>query len=562
MSPTSRRTAPAASGSQFETWLKGLKDSGPSGFEGLVRDALSEVMGVPFEIAASGPQGGVDGANRIGVGFEAKKYAPRTPLPLDQLTAKVGDAARTYPDLDLWILNATREITLGDAEQFRRQGEDLGIGVLILDRKGGPAGLDSMGVLLASAPRTEAAWLGRKPGVRAELAALRSHASFADAVSKLRAALSAADVGWENARRTLSAWMRDGLADRGRARHRFNTYGEVLANDVRFVARPRLDDFLDGTTVIPGTVRAVLGDEGMGKTWGVLRWWAERSGPDGSGLPLTIVLPAANVRGGDLEALVAEALHRRTGIRTPDFWSRRLARWRKGGAVRLLVVIDGLNQVRSRVSWGELLRTMPAEGWGDRVPVILTARADDWNRLNRLADLDPPPSTFEVRCFEPDELDELLRPMKLTRADFDPRLFELMRTPRLFSIALAHRGDAARLTELTPEALAFQEFRHRVHLHGSELPLDEEGFRDLVVRLGRRFAETRAGSEVTPLTRRELLDEVSAESGSHDDLDTIVREVTGGQWLRPTASHRFVLQPATVPLALGLALVDVLRQDG
>jgi len=546
----------------LELWLRSLKASGSSGFEGLTRDVLSEVAGTPFEIAKSGPQGGVDGANCFGISFEAKRYAPATPLPLDQLTAKVGDAVRTYPDLDLWVLVASREIPLGDAEQLRRYGEDQGIGVLILDRKGGPAGLDGMGILLASAPRTEAAWLKRRPGVRAELAALRSHAGFADAAFKLREALSAADVGWENARRTLSAWMREGLADQERSRHRFHTYGEVLANDVRFIARPGLDGFLDGAIAYPGTVRAVLGDEGMGKTWGVLRWWTERSGPDGSGLPLTVVLPAANVHGSDLEALIAAALHKRTDLRTSAFWVRRLARWRKGGAVRLLVIIDGLNQVRSKVSWGELLRSMRSEGWGERASVILTARADDWNRLNRLADLASLPLTFEVGRFEPDELDELLKPMKLTRGDFDPRLFELMRTPRLVAIALAHRGDAARLADLTPEALAFQEFRHRIHLHGSALPLDEEGFRDLVVRLGRRFAVTRAGSEATPLTRRDLLDEIGVESGPSDDLDTMIREMTGGQWLRPITRDRFVLQPTTVPLALGLTLVDALERDG
>ena len=43
--------------------IRRLKAIGADGFEGLIRDLLSAVVGQDFRLAKSGPQGGVDGVN-------------------------------------------------------------------------------------------------------------------------------------------------------------------------------------------------------------------------------------------------------------------------------------------------------------------------------------------------------------------------------------------------------------------------------------------------------------------------------------------------------------------
>jgi hypothetical protein len=55
--------------------LLALKPSGPTGFEGVLRLALTNLTGIPFRLAASGLQGGMDAdaaLPRDAVCFEAK----------------------------------------------------------------------------------------------------------------------------------------------------------------------------------------------------------------------------------------------------------------------------------------------------------------------------------------------------------------------------------------------------------------------------------------------------------------------------------------------------------
>ena len=49
--------------SSLKEILISLKPDGPDGFEGLIGTALSEIAGVPFRLAGSGSQFGVDGTS-------------------------------------------------------------------------------------------------------------------------------------------------------------------------------------------------------------------------------------------------------------------------------------------------------------------------------------------------------------------------------------------------------------------------------------------------------------------------------------------------------------------
>jgi len=363
--------------------LSALDASGPRGFEGLVRDALAEMTGQHFDLAGAGRQGGVDAlspSNVVCIGMEAKRYQPSTHLPLDALKAKIADAASSYPGLDVWILATQRELPLQDAEPLRAYGAAVGVKVVILDSRAGPRGLDGVSVLLGAAPLACDAWFAGEAAVLAALAAVRAEPGFPGALTQLRDSLLGADLGWDAARRAMAAWLRESMAEQARSRARLDTFAELLAPATRLVDR-QVDDFLDGILSVPGVPRAVVGPEGHGKTWAVLKWWNERAGAHGTGLPLTIVLPARDVRGDDLEALVAAALASRSGVGDEAQWRRRLARWRRGGTATLVVVLDGLNQVRVPVRWSDLVRPFVSDGWAGRASVVFTARPTEWRRL-------------------------------------------------------------------------------------------------------------------------------------------------------------------------------------
>jgi hypothetical protein len=66
------------------------------------------------------------------VAIEDKRYQSGT-LDLDSLRGKLAAAAQTYPDLQLWVLATTVEVSPLQAQALRNTGESIGLAVLILD---------------------------------------------------------------------------------------------------------------------------------------------------------------------------------------------------------------------------------------------------------------------------------------------------------------------------------------------------------------------------------------------------------------------------------------------
>ena len=90
-----------------------LHATGPNGFEGLVASLLARLTGRQFRLARSGTQGGRDltsDDHATVVAVECKCYADTTPLDIRELVGELSIAAIDRPDLDLWVLVATRDV--------------------------------------------------------------------------------------------------------------------------------------------------------------------------------------------------------------------------------------------------------------------------------------------------------------------------------------------------------------------------------------------------------------------------------------------------------------------
>ena len=91
--------------------LRCLRDSGQKSFEQLTANLLSHLIGFPVRLCKSGPQGGIDAlAEEIPIAIEDKRY-DETRLDEVELEGKLSQAARSYPDLQLWILITTTEVS-------------------------------------------------------------------------------------------------------------------------------------------------------------------------------------------------------------------------------------------------------------------------------------------------------------------------------------------------------------------------------------------------------------------------------------------------------------------
>ena len=91
--------------------LLALRPSGPQGFEGLIGTALTEIVGIPFRLANSGAQFGIDGrASSVNsdISYECKRY--RASVPRQRVMAKLYELAIAPDPPDLWILCATSKV--------------------------------------------------------------------------------------------------------------------------------------------------------------------------------------------------------------------------------------------------------------------------------------------------------------------------------------------------------------------------------------------------------------------------------------------------------------------
>ena len=540
-----------------------LEAVGDDGFEGLMCHVLVELTGTNFHLAKSGHQDGSDvrnlPSNGLIVGLEAKRYGPTTRLPVDQLKAKIVDAADQAAPVDLWILAATRTITITDREMLAATGDRSGIKVLVFDWPSGRTAFPPLAVLLAAAPRVVAAHLGDDAELAGVLSAIQSHPSYTDTLQRSLDELTAPDVGFDAASRATAQWLAEAQASEANSRSRLGGFNNLQSDGVFVAARPALFEALDAWWDSDDGSLALLGDEGVGKTWTALAWRSARE-TAGHVAPLTVFVPAREADGRDAETLLASALARQTGRKDEAFWRKRLQLWKSGGLAggSILLILDGLNQNWARSDWADYLQPLFEDAWAGRIKVLMTCWPDSWLALEGLAPLTPPPRTLPVPIFSNEELDQILESHGQTRADFSMDVLELMRVPRLSLLALSHRAELERSGDITAERLAYEDWKHRIRRGSASPGLSDAEFKSFVGELG-----VQLGAQVDTLSvsRWDLLDRLGRDSGAdRAHLSTTLNELVAGRWLEPGETRNlFKLNKTLAPYALGLALAAQVR---
>lgn len=532
-----------------------MSDSGPNGFEGLMRDLLQKVTDKEWRLLKSGTQLGADiVCDGEEIVAEVKKYSTR--LPLDALKSKLRDAIDHRPKLALWILGTTQFISGDDATELQRVGEEQGVSVLIIDHQPSPSSPSQLGILCGCAPDVVRQHLTLSPKAKSELSALASHRNLHDA---LRAKLHAADTGFDAARQVIADRLRRVMAARSEARHYLGSPADLLGQ--ARVSRPAISAAIsEWWAAGPNQEAVLLGDEGLGKTWAALAWWHETAGSDGSGLPPTVVLPAHRLPVGGLGDLLGHALHEATATRSTAFWRRRAERWVEAAdGPCLLIILDGLNQAWeiSRQRWHDLLMEARTEPWLNRVALLLTCRPDHWDSvLGGLTTITPAPHRIRIDPFSNDERDGLLKELGHEPGSFAPRVLELMRVPRLCSLAVKHGADLDRSEDVTPERLIAIDWRHRLESNGEHGLIGLEEFQDFAAELGRSVRDAVEQGAKFGINRRGLIEALGRDSGhGREDLHSTLSEIIDGRWLRKESAHVFTVTPELTPFVLGLALV-------
>jgi hypothetical protein len=395
---------------------------------------------------------------------------------------------------------------------------------------------------------------------------VRDLSSFESQAQNLHQRLVNPELGYANARRRAASWLREAMADLASAKAHLGGYVDILLPSAQRVERRALNVALDQWwSAHRGRLLALLGAEGMGKTWEVLSWWLDRGGPGGNGLPLTLFVPARDVGSNQPLSIVAEALLGCMGTRDVRFWERRADRWLRlagtGDVPRILLVIDGLNENQSFSDWSRLFQRCQVDSCRNGVAVAITDRPDDWqDRLRQMIDLTPPSHSVEVPRFNDEEVDELLRLHSLAQRNFEPGLIDLLKIPRLCQLAIRLHRELEDSGDLTRERLVLEEWKDRIQRRSQTIRMDDAEFRRWLAEIGARLQHGLQENRELMITRKELLDDLGRESGASPHvLYGAISEIVDGGWLEATAPHRFRVRPNLAPFALGLALAEQLR---
>ena len=528
--------------------------------------ALSELTGQAFYTVKSTHQDGSDVRsaphNLFKIGLEGKRYKPSTRLSLDELLYKITDASRAQTPVDLWILATTRPVDVSDREKLHDYGESYGIGVIVLDWPDDLAQLRDLAVLCASATDTCKRFLKPTEPLTEALNLIRQDSNFGNVRSQLLDQLTRADTGYESTRRAVERWMVQAQASLANAQSRLGGHHNLGGSEHGVVPRTAINTQLNDWYAGSQGVVALLGDEGMGKSWAALDWY-NRLKTSETGALLTVFLSAKSIDTSDVKLTLAKALATQTGVRSSEFWEKRLALWERSGRndVRMLIFVDGLNENFEFTAWADWLQPLFEDQLGGMYRVIVSCWPNWWHgTLAGLMNLTPEPSKITIEGFNEAELDELLIAMGVKRSDFAKAVLELMRTPRLSSLVAKHREKLKDSGDVTAERVIYEDWKDRLAHRGSRAGLTDVGMRSFVTELGEKL---RTDIDQAMVTRKDVIDNLSAKSGKSSlELMPAVTELSSGAWLqRSDKPDTFKVAADRIPFVLGATLMSHLREE-
>lgn len=537
--------------------LRALPNSGPKGFEGLLAAAFEELLGVPFQLAKSGSQFGVDGksADRdVPVSFEAKLYSGT--IPTSEVLNKLLALAIRDDPTELWILGATSNVSTQTANDLEASGRRLGVSTLILDWQGSTPALAAV---LVAAHQAVGDFLQKYLApvelwqkAVAALNILSTDTTLAATAENAIGQMRSASVATPFALAANQQWLQETLKNRRLAKGRLGQgLSPLEATALPVLGRQCLVDALQASILTPpkDQLVAVLGDEGHGKSWLVMKCWADMTEP-----PLTLVLtPDAfgeTTHDTDWDQfLVRKLLSQTRDADTENSrqrWLRRFNRWRHTPdptKARLLVIVDGINQ-RPGVRWGVVLDSLALHVKQLSGCTVVTSRTQFFESMVK-PHLLTPAMAHQVPQWSETERDEILKSKGLTATSLQPVVAQSLRNPRLLGVALGLLSeDTLRsLDGLSVPQLLFEYLR----------TLDRDG--DLHRPMA-EFARLLQSHAQTVLQR--VRDKVHEDRTVFEQLE----QTAEGQFFRVMDDdpNHYTLREQGLTLALGFAIIDELRK--
>lgn len=543
-----------------------------TGFEGLTAALIEAASGGGIRLMASGDQLGLDGIADARAGgprraMQAKRYRDTTKLDQTLLIGEMTRAHEAYPTIDCWILTTTQQLHGKEARALQSHAESIGWGLVPLDWSLEQPGLPRLAVLCALHPDVCSQW-PEMSAVSGSLNALTSMPGFEAASAKVRADLDAADVGFAAARRAAIVQMNRIWSDRAAARHLAGPSPALLA-EAPAVPRTGLRSSIMRWWATSTVVQALLGTEGMGKTWAALDGLRSIAGfTDG---PIPIVIPSSLAKNASdgLAAVVAAlcAIGGNDGLRVadpPSFWRRRLAIWARAvgsDRPRILVMIDGLDEL-DPFDWQAWTAALLTADHGGLFRLLVTCRPDEWShRIGLRETAFGQLSETPVGHFEASERDGYLRSRGVGPSAVSAAVLEAALHPRTAFHLTRLADELGDLTRITREQLLLRDFRNYYSIKLGIMSPD--AFAELVRRMAVAAQEAALAQSAYRVSHGEMLS-VAADITGYDrsQMRSVLSALVNGSWFTrdPASPTWLIFTDAGLPDAVGLALADLVHR--
>lgn len=544
---------------ELKAVLLKLPATGENGFEGLIGVILREISGVPFRLAGSGLQFGIDGKSAYegdAVSFEGKRYDGL--VPRSEVLSKIAELSISETETDLWILGSTSQIISQTADAARKLGNNQGIAILILDWS--ETDLPPLAVAMAMGGKhvqefLESNIIDDKTTKKAlgALKAIRNSPDFTAHADRIQTQCNEPAMGMALAKRANTQWMSDAFSNRKRAKMKF---GQPLSpgdtDRVNIRQRKTLSDVLHPyfTTTLDERVVCILGGEGNGKSWIVAQSWLNLANK-----PLMVFMnpddfPETSGQNDFVDLIIAKLIKQTSDVRTDvtrERWHRRLRQWRNQQATdspRLIVVIDGINQ-RPKSDWARIIESIGDELNRIGGRLIVTSRTpyfQDHVKSRLLL----PFIEIPVPVWTELERNEILTEHGIKASELHRAVAASLRNPRLLGIALEllDKTDITNFEELSVSRLLFEHMR----MSERDAPMPQPA-KEFAKRLQEHA--------------NEIISRVKAKQ--QDDLNIFedeMRSVADGRFYQSVDGDptRYSLKDDGLTLALGFAMIDLLRK--
>jgi len=526
-------------------------------FERLVGALVSNLLGVGIAMAKRGFQFGGDAgpSGRQGRRFriETKRYADSTSMSHRELLGEVDHALMRDEALEAWFLAATRRVSEQLEMDLLLHAERLGVPIVVMDCKTDDE-IWSLTALCTQSSEIVETFAGSEAGTIVRSLRIQAETKL----QQLKRDFEGWQLGYQRLRslshsRILRIWETPSTA--------MAKLGQDAAGGSRLhrIRRQEVIESLDrwwSGAATTGAPAALVGLDGVGKTWSALNWLVDNLDTQ----PLVITIPSSFLENSRMSSstsirrILAEMLFELTEVRSVDHWVVRLDRLLQRPSDEgplLTLLIDGLNQV-SEIAWIELFRTLQDDPFAGRVRLVATTRIYHFEeKLRSLKGLTIPPERIPVTDYSDLELETMLAFERLLPSDLHPELIPLAKRPRLFALVVEFRTKLIAAGSITPHRLLWE--------YGKGTLAPNRSFSEREWREWLQVLAERALSKIRKFTTKELSETTARPDLSQREVFDRLSDLIDGSFVNSTTGG-YEPTPSIVAHALGLAVIGHLEE--